>query len=532
MRALVVSPYPPLHNSNSIFTTKQRSRKSRILCFSSAYYPQSKALNIPNRANALATNSISSLIDRYGIESSDKVPVLATKGENEDRESDEFDFRYGRVQVRECVGKIKSLPRRDVEELVEKVGVFNDVSEFNNMLMALVLADEHELAVKLFSKLTTCHQMVADSGTWSIMVRCYAKMNEPDGARRILGDMLRLGFTPSVATLTVLINSFCRRGKLQRAFEVFDVMRGIRVKPSVQTYNCLIKGLCYVGKVESAHELLMRIKESPIRPDIYSYTAVMDGFCKVGRSGEAMEFLKEAVELGFEPSVVTYNTLLNGYVKEGRPMEGIGILKQMQARRCRPDYISFSTLLHGLLKWGKVRTALQLSREMMSAGYKVDERMMNTLLRALCRMSWKEEELFKDVYDVFDIMRNRNYDIYPCAYSLVVQTLCIDQNIDKALVNLHEMLRRELFPRMIVFNSVIRILCCEGRVDEAIQVLIILYERRRVPSIISYNLLIDGLNRQRRWLEACSVFGAALKLGVSPHKKPRKAQPVKRYLFY
>lgn len=530
MPALFLSTHPPLHSLNSIFTTYPHTTKTsrtRTLCTSSLHHiqpqQQLKTLTTFKQPIQSSQTSISLLIVTYGIESTDKVPILETSEETEIKKNGEF---------QEFVDKIRVLSRKEIDELVKKVLIFGDVVEFNDMLMALVVANEHQLAVKLFSNLICDHENVADSGTWSIMIRCYAKMNEPDVAQRLLSEMLELGYKPSVGTFTVLINSFCRRGKLSKAFNVLDVMRGIGVKPSVQTYNCIIKGLCYVGKVESAYELLVKIKESSEKPDIYSYTAVMDGFCKVGRSDEAMEFLNEAISIGLKPSVVTYNTLLNGYVKEGKPMEGVKLLNQMQEKNYQPDYISYITLLHGLLKWGKVHESLKLCKEMLSRGFEVDERMMNTLLTSLCRLSWKEEDLIKEVYDVFDIMRKGSYSIYPCAYNVVVQTMCIDERVDMALVCLNEMLRCEVVVRMTVFNCVIRGLCGEGRVEEGMNVLSMIYGSGRVPSVICYNLVIDCLNKERRWFEACSVYGVALKVGIVTHKKPRRSQPVKRYLFY
>ncbi|KAI9108152.1 hypothetical protein K1719_021025 [Acacia pycnantha] len=218
-------------------------------------------------------------------------------------------------------------------------------------------------------------------------------------AERVLNSMLENGFKPDVETLTILINSMCKRGRTKKALEIFDLMNRIGAKPTVQTYNCLLKGLCYVGKVEEAYEMLMNMKKMmkiPLKPDIYSYTAVMDGLCKVGRSDEARELLKEAEELmGLKPNVITFNTLFQGYSREGRPLEGISVLKLMKKKKCFPDYISYATLLHGLLKWNEIREALKIYKEMERLGFEVELRMMGTLVRRLCRESRKEKVCLK-----------------------------------------------------------------------------------------------------------------------------------------
>jgi pentatricopeptide repeat protein len=432
-----------------------------------------------------------------------------------------------RFQIKDIIDSISGLPKKERTEFLStyvKDREFRTISDFNDLVMALFVAEEPDLALKLFSDMSS-YGLEPDSWTFSIVSRCYCKKNHLDEAKRVLDQMVEeKGFHPDVATVTILINGFCKRGRLQRAFEVFDFMGRIGCKPTVQTYNCLLKGLCYVGRVEEAFEMLIKIKKDSMKPDIYTYTAVMDGFCKVGRSDEAVELLNEAVEMGLTPNVVTYNTLFNGFCKEGRPLEGIGVLKQMKQRNCMPDYISYSTLLHGLLKWGKIRSALRTYKEMVGDGFEADERMMNTLLRGLCRRSWKEKDLLEDAYQLFEKMKNGFYVIDLSTYGLMIKALCVGEKIGEALDNLHDLTRMGHSPHIITFNSVIRALCAEGRVDEALLVLILMDEGRRIPNRISYNLLIEECNRRKWLLGACNIYGAALKRGVIPDRKPRSSE--------
>ena len=434
-----------------------------------------------------------------------------------------IDKRTSRFHVQELADRIRELPSKERTEFLSsyvKDGGFSTISGANDVLMALFIAEDPDFALKLFSDLSS-YELEPDSWTFSIVLRCHCKKNQLDEAKRVLDHMVEEGFHPDVVTITILINALCKRGRMQSAFEVFDFMGTIGCKPTVQTYNCLLKGLCYVGRVEAAFELLLKIKKDSMKPDVYTYTAVMDGFCKVGRSDEAMELLDEAVEMGLTPSVVTYNTLFQGYCKEGRPLKGIVVLKQMKQGNCRPDCISYSTLLHGLLKWGKIRSALRTYKEMVEDGIEVDKRIMNLLLRGLCRRSWKEKDLLEDAHEVFEKMKTGFYDIDPSTYCLMIQALCKGGKIEKSLDNLHDMIRMGNSPGAITFNNVIRALCAGDRVDEALLILILMDERIIIPSRMSYNLLIEGCNKRRWPLAACSIYGTALKRGVIPNSKPR-----------
>ncbi|XP_057972784.1 pentatricopeptide repeat-containing protein At1g62680, mitochondrial-like [Malania oleifera] len=480
-------------------------------------------------SRSLRNPTESALLETFHIEPSNLVQEngdgLTSKDEEQEQRVDlDFDKRSSRLRVQKFVDRIRALPtseRIQYVNVVVKDGGIGTISGFNDLLLALLITEEPELALKVFDNLPS-YGVVPDSWTFSVVIRCHCKKNDPTEAKRVLDHMVGNGFQANVVTFTILINSFSRRGMMQKAFEVFEVMGRVGCEPSVQTHNCLIKGLCYVGRVEEAFEFFMNIKISPQKPDIYSYTTLMDGFCKVGRTDEAKELLNEAVEMGLTPNAVTFNTLFNGYCKEGRPLEGIGLLEQMKGRNCCPDYISYNTLLHTLLKWGKVPKALQIYREMVATGFDLDERLMNTLLRGLCRRSWKEENLLKDAYELFEKMRDGVSVIYLETYEVVIRTLCIKKEMNSALYHLHEIIMIGHSPRTTTFNVVIQALCNVGMVKEALRVLVLMCEGRRIPSRISYNLLIAELNRQGRLQGAFNVYGAALKVGLVPSRKPGK----------
>lgn len=417
---------------------------------------------------------------------------------------------------------------KTIQDLAEKTkhGNIKTITEFNHLLMGLVLENELDLAFKLYSNLPK-FDFSPDSLTFSIIVNYHCKRNQPIEAKKVLEHMITNGFDfnyHKVKTFTQVINSFCKKGQLKMAFQVFEMMGKVKCEPTINTYNCLLKGLCFVGRVEDAYEMLSNIKKCCWKKvDIYSYTAVMDGFCKVGRTDEAVELLNEAIEIGLTPSIVMYNTIFNGYFKEGRPMEGFDLLERMKERDCDPDYVSYSTLLHGLLQWGEISAGVKVYNEMLDLGFRVDERMMNTLLRGVCRRSRKEKELLKDAYNMFDEMSKRGCDIDPCAFELMVEAFCNGNEMDRAFVNLCEMINIGLAPRTYTLNTVVKGLCLEGKIEKAMSLLVsVCRGRTEMLDRVAFDVLINEMNRQGMVTNATCVYCCALKNGVIPLRKPRR----------
>lgn len=141
---------------------------------------------------------------------------------------------------------------------------------------------------------------------------------------------------------------------------------------------------------------------------------------------------------------------------------------------------------------------------------------MNTLLRGVCRRSREERELVKQASDLFDEMRNGQYTICPWAYDLVVESLSNGNELDKAFMILNEMVTIGHSPRTFTFGVVTRSLSRTGDVDKALFVLMMQHK----PCANHYDLVISELNRQGRSFDACYVYGAALKRGVMPKRKP------------
>ncbi|KAK4802186.1 hypothetical protein SAY86_000389 [Trapa natans] len=470
------------------------------------------------------------------------VQSCLTAAEVQPTKFDVIPRRSRRMHVQHLIEHIRAVHKKDrVEFLDRMVARRQDCSvgtgssfDLNDLLMALVLAEEPDLALRTFSIVSVKGLLVPDSWTYSTLIRCHCMKGHLDEAQQVFDFMTESGFSPTVATVTELINSYCRKGGLKGAFAVFDSMGRIGISPTIQTYNCLIKGLCYVGRVEEALDMLKGIMNNgPVKPDIYTYTAVMDGFCKVGRSDEALELLKEAMEGGLSPNVVTYNTLFNGYTREGRPGKGLGVLRRMKERGCLPDCVSYRTLIHGLLKWGKARAALRVYREMEGSGFEVDERMMNVLVRGLCRASLKGSnananatDLLEGACQLFGKMQSMDLAVDYNTYGLVVSSLSVGRRSEEALVNVERMVGEGLWPRMIDLEGVIKGLCKEGKIKKALSVLVLMeggrYPRRRVP----YNILVTEFNRIGMVSSACSVYGIALKRGVIPEKKPKLGRVV------
>ena len=136
-------------------------------------------------------------------------------------------------------------------------------------------------------------------------------------------------------------------------------------------------------------------------------------------------------------------------------------------------------------------------------------------------MSLMDGDLLKESQELFASIVGKGNTASPYTFCLIVQALANGGEIDKAVAYLHQMVRNGYSPRMITCNVVLRVLCEEGRINGAFHVLVFMIKRDTTPSRFSFTASINEFIRQRRLLEALGVNGAAVKLGVAPHRTPR-----------
>ncbi|KAL3753400.1 hypothetical protein ACJRO7_000746 [Eucalyptus globulus] len=124
------------------------------------------------------------------------------------------------VRVQYLAERIRAVPARDRVEfvrLLQRDGQMGSLSGANDLLAALAVAREPDVALQVFDEMPA-HGCVPDAWTFSTLIVCHCSKNSLDDATRILDFMVENELCLSVATFTTLVNSFCRKHEMQKAF--------------------------------------------------------------------------------------------------------------------------------------------------------------------------------------------------------------------------------------------------------------------------------------------------------------------------
>uniref|UniRef100_A0A0E0GAE3 Pentacotripeptide-repeat region of PRORP domain-containing protein n=1 Tax=Oryza nivara TaxID=4536 RepID=A0A0E0GAE3_ORYNI len=192
-----------------------------------------------------------------------------------------------------------------------------------------------------------------------------------DKAHLWFHDMVQRGLSIDVIVYTILMNGYCKAGRLQEACQLFVQMTNLGIKPDVIAYTVLLDGHLketlqqgWEGIAKERRSFLLRanhnkllssMKDMQIEPDVPCYTVLIDGKCKAEYLVEARELFDEMLQKGLTPDAYAYTALINGYCSQGEISKAEDLLQEMIDKGIEPDELTFSVLNQSSLRSRKIQ---------------------------------------------------------------------------------------------------------------------------------------------------------------------------------
>ena len=136
--------------------------------------------------------------------------------------------------------------------------------------------------------------------------------------------------TPDRSTCSLLIDTACKAGKPEMAFEAFSKMRDSDVEVQVGTLNRLIHATGLNAKedetsVDAVLEL-WPMKRLGVKPDAITYGSLISTCAKARKASVAIHLYEEMLKEGVEPNRILFNVLINALGRWDRQRRGDEVL--------------------------------------------------------------------------------------------------------------------------------------------------------------------------------------------------------------
>lgn len=189
--------------------------------------------------------------------------------------------------------------------------------------------------------------------TYSILIRGWGEIGESGIARKLFDEMLERGCTIDLLAYNSVLESLCKGGNLDEAYNLFKEIRSKGLQPDAFTYSIFIHKFCEANDLHSAFRVLDRLKRYKLVPNVFTYNCIIKKLCKNDKVGEAYQLLDEMVDMAVLPDVWSYNAILSFHCDHNEVNRAFKLISRMDEFECRLDRHSYNMVLKMLIRIGR-----------------------------------------------------------------------------------------------------------------------------------------------------------------------------------
>lgn len=175
---------------------------------------------------------------------------------------------------------------------------------------------------------------------------------------------LRTGFIANVYVGSSLINLYCKCGKLDYAYQVFEEMP-VR---NVVSWTSIITGFAQEWQVDVCLDLFHRMRNSTLKPNDFTFTSLLGACMGSGALGQGRSIHCQTIQMGFESYIHISNALISMYCKCGAVEDALYIFRNLDGK----DSVSWNSMIAGYAQHGLAWQAIDLFEEMKKQSVKTD----------------------------------------------------------------------------------------------------------------------------------------------------------------
>ncbi|CAM8904488.1 unnamed protein product [Rhodiola kirilowii] len=361
-----------------------------------------------------------------------------------------------------------------------------------------------------------CRGLLPIDLSW--LMGSYSKIGRTEYGFGVIGLILKLGYTPHVIGINILMNALCQQLRINEAALLFQKMEThLSCKPNIVTYGTLLKGLCTTGNSRIALNLHEQIADGThdlsraLQLNLICYNTLIDGLCKDGLIDKANELFLEMRKKEIRPDVITYTIVIDGLCRAGKWEEAKALFHEMLDHGLERSVFTFNVLINALAKMGKSKEAKELLLLMIQSGQMPDVVTYNSLMDSFYR-----EGNIEELKEVFVFMDRKGITANVVTYNILIKGYCKLGMIDIANAEYRRMIQNRVKPTIITINALLEGMLLKGMVSEAIELKREITVHNLTPDMCTYTILIDGLGKNGYIQEAVKLFDKMRDIKLRP----------------
>ncbi|KAK8967702.1 hypothetical protein KSP40_PGU009951 [Platanthera guangdongensis] len=188
----------------------------------------------------------------------------------------------------------------------------------------------------------------------------------------LLEEMLERSYSGHLLW-NIIVNGFCKKGNVKRAFEVICRMVVFSCLPNDSTHSSLITGFCMHAEFDKAFRIFKQASVQGMCLDSGPCSELIEGLCSSKKIQEASEIFYHLSYKGCSPNISSLEVLINEICGAGKVVEAMKVRSLASCNGARLSSSTCSPIFAGLFELNKEKHILPLLSQMFVEGYSLDQ---------------------------------------------------------------------------------------------------------------------------------------------------------------
>lgn len=342
--------------------------------------------------------------------------------------------------------------------------------EIMNDLIALFgKLGKSKAAFDVFSK-TEELGFTPNAKTYYVTLEALCKRSFMEWACVVCEKMLKSGVLPEGDQIGSIITWFCKEGKAEEAYSVYELAKGKEKSPPSRSVATLISALSKNdGTVGFAQELLSDLSGEARRQGIKPFSDVIQSLCRMKNVKDAKSLVLDMISKGPAPGNAVFNLIVHAASRSGDLDEAKEVLKLMESRGLKPDVYTYTVIISGYAKGGLMNEAQEILAEAKKKHERLSPVTYHSLIRGYCKI-----EEYDKALKLLNEMESFGVKPSEDEYSKLIQSFCLKAlDWEKAEMLFEEMKQKGLHLNAITQGLIraVKEMQTEGKATEDVNLL-------------------------------------------------------------
>jgi tRNA (guanine-N7-)-methyltransferase len=191
-----------------------------------------------------------------------------------------------------------------------------NVKLFNKLISKLGNNKQMGLALKAYSALLAS-EITPTVYTLTNLVNACVRCGELTAAKDFINQFKQFKVKPNEVTFTALIKGTTESGFMQQSYLLLHAMLRRKLAPNFRTFNILLRGCVQWGSDQLAERLISDMRKLQVDMTEYNYEYLVKVFCQNGRLQKAEEAVRLMSASGFAPTAAIFAGLATSHALAG-----------------------------------------------------------------------------------------------------------------------------------------------------------------------------------------------------------------------